>query len=235
VNGIIYPVIVILPEFTGQVLIKSDTYPSRNIWLLLVPAAGSVIFILMYVVATLYYPGGSQADKAAKGFSWAHNYWCNLLNEKGINGEPSSSPMVALPALGVLCVTMAFFAYLFPMQVGFSRRVRVLLQVAGIASMVVALFLFTEFHDWVINVASTLGLVGVVGTMVGLRMLKWRCLFWMGILNLLLVILNNVLYYNEPLMFALPLVQKITFLSFLLWISLISVGLYRGKIPKNGV
>jgi hypothetical protein len=223
------------PEFTGHVLIKTGTYSSRNKWLL-VPAAGSVIFILLYILATLLYPGGSQAEKAARGFSWQHNYWCNLLHEKGVNGEPSFSPMIALPAMGVLCVTMATFAYLFPMQVGFSRRVRVSLQIAGIASMVVTFFLYTELHDWVINVASALGLVGAVGTMVGLWMLKWRGLFWMGVFNIMLVVLNNVLYYNSSLTYALPVVQKITFFSFLLWISIISIALYyKGKITENAV
>jgi hypothetical protein len=63
---------------------------------LLVPAAGSVVFALMYFIATLLYPGGSQADKAAIGFSWLHNYWCNLMNENGINGEPNRGQMMAL-------------------------------------------------------------------------------------------------------------------------------------------
>lgn len=86
-----------------------------------------------------------------------------------------------------------------------------------------------------INIASFLGLFGVAGTMVGLRMLRWNNLFWFGVFNLVLVVLNNVLYYEKSWMYALPVVQKITFLSFLLWISMISVGLYRGKITENAV
>lgn len=35
-------------------------------------------FLLFYVVATFFYPGGSQLDKTASGFSWTQNYWCNL-------------------------------------------------------------------------------------------------------------------------------------------------------------
>lgn len=220
-------------EITGQVLRLNNTYSTKRAWLLL-PAAGSVIFIVMYVVATFYYPGGSQADKAARGFSWLHNYWCNLLNEKGINGEPNPSRLVAVPAMGVLCVTMASFSYLFPLAVPFGKRWRVVIQVAGIASMVAAFFLFTDLHDAVIDVASLLGLVGAVGTMAGLQKLKWRWLFGLGVLNFAWVAANNVLYYNRPLIAALPVVQKITFLSFLLWISLISIGLYRGKITESG-
>ena len=37
------------------------------------------MFLVLYVVAAQYYPGGSQADQASRGFDWVHNYWCNLV------------------------------------------------------------------------------------------------------------------------------------------------------------
>ena len=90
-------------------LIKSDTYRRVDYWLL-VPAAGSVLFLVLYIVAAQFYPGGSQADKAAPGFDWVHNYWCNLMNERAGNGQLSASRPIALSAMGVLCVTMGLFA-----------------------------------------------------------------------------------------------------------------------------
>lgn len=196
---------------------------------------GSAVFILLYIIATFYYPGGHHTEKTARGFSWLHNYWCNLMGEKGVNGEPNGARSIAFAAMGVLCVTMAVFAYIFPGQVPFRKWVRIMLQLSGIGSMMVAFFIFTEQHDLLINIASLLGVVGAIGTMIGLRMLRWNNLFWFGVFNLVLVVLNNVLYHNEGLIFALPVVQKITFLSFLLWISMMSIGMYRGKITKNSV
>lgn len=55
----------------------------KSKWLLF-PPTGILIFFMLYVVAALLYPGGSQADKASTGFSWMNNYWCNLLNEKAM-------------------------------------------------------------------------------------------------------------------------------------------------------
>jgi hypothetical protein len=104
--------------------------------------------------------------------------------------------------------------------------VRVLAQVSGIGGMVLAMFIFTEAHDWLINISCMLGVVSAVGTMVGMRMLRWRFLFWLGVLNLVMVVLNNVLYHYKPWMVALPLAQKITFLMFLGWVFWISVKLY---------
>lgn len=206
-------------------MIKTETYRFSRICLL-VPAMGAVLFLVLYVVAAQYYPGGSQADKAARGFHWVHNYWCNLLNERGVNGELSASRPIALAAMAVLCVTMGFFAWIFPMQVPFNRNVRVLVQVSGIVGMVLAMFIFTEMHDLLINISCLLGVISAVGTMVGLRKLRWGFLFWLGILNMVMVVVNNVLYHYKPWIVALPVVQKITFLMFLGWVFWISVKLF---------
>jgi uncharacterized membrane protein YfhO len=37
---------------------------------ILSPFIGVVLFLILYVVATIFYPGGSQADMNATGFSW---------------------------------------------------------------------------------------------------------------------------------------------------------------------
>lgn len=93
--------------------------------------------------------------------------------------------------------------------------------------MITGIFLFTDFHDIIINIASLCGLVATTGTFAGLRKLKWRNLFRMGTFNLALVAVNNILYYNDGLRLYLPVVQKITFLFFLLWICLIDIHLFK--------
>ncbi len=98
--------------------------------------------------------------------------------------------------------------------------------------MTIGMFLFTHLHDIVINVASLFGLIAVFGTFAGLRKLKWMSLFWLGIFNLMLVALNNILYYGNGLRLYLPLVQRVTFLFFLLWICLISIRLFN-RINSN--
>lgn len=194
---------------------------------LLFPAFGAIIFCILYLVAAYRYPGGSQTDANNPGFSWTQNYWCNLLNETAINGQPNKSRPVAMIAMLVLAITLVYFWYFFPEQAGFNTASKRIIQGSGAAAMVTGLFMSGEFHDMIINLASLFGLVAIAGTFAGLYKLKWKYLLWFGILNLLLVALNNLLYYNEGWRFWLPLVQKITFFSFLLWISLISVGLYR--------
>jgi hypothetical protein len=93
--------------------------------------------------------------------------------------------------------------------------------------MTTGMFLFTSAHDLIVNIASLCGLVAMTGTFVGLYKSKWTRLFWLGIFNLALVALNNILYYGNDLKLYLPVVQKVSFLFFLVWICLINIQLYR--------
>lgn len=94
--------------------------------------------------------------------------------------------------------------------------------------MIVGFFLFTNFdHDLITNLASMFGLIATAGTCIGLYKNKWKTLFIFGISNIILVIANCILYYNTDLILYLPVVQKITFAAFLIWICLINFRIYQ--------
>jgi hypothetical protein len=196
----------------------------------LLPVYGSIIFIALYITAALLYPGGSQADKQAQGFSWLNNYWCNLLNEKAINGTVNPARPFALTGMLVLCTTLSLFWFNFPGFAHFKNPAKIIYQLSGLLSMFSAMMLFSRFHDLATNVAGAFGVIALVGTFAGLRRFQWNKLFVFGIFNLLLVVLNNYLYYHSDLIYLLPVVQKISFASFLCWICCISVMLYRTNV-----
>ncbi len=198
----------------------------KRAWVL-TPVVGILLFVLLYIAAALNYPGGSQIDQHSIGFSWVNNYWCNLLNERAINGHYNGGRPIALTGMVVLCSSLSLFWYLFPRYIHFSKFSRLVVQLSGTLSMMIAIFLFTNFHDAITYVASFIGLIAVAGTFIGLYKIKWFGLFWFGIFNMTLVVLNNYLYYTKGMLVYLPVVQKITFVSFLLWICWINVGLYR--------
>jgi hypothetical protein len=186
--------------------------------------SGCLLFSLLYVVATFYYPGGTYLDKSSQGFSWAQNYWCNLLNENAINGQHNPAKPIAFTAMIVLSLTVMMFWYMFPFQAGFKTPERYIMQLSGFLSMAISVFISTDLHDSIINVAGLFGLIALTGTLIGLRKLRWTYLFYMGLFIVLLLALNNLLYYLKNLMYYLPVVQKITFLSFLLWICFINLN-----------
>ncbi len=201
----------------------------NNSWLLL-PFFGILLYVLLYIVSTFYYPGGNQADKNFKGFSWLQNYWCNLLDENSINGMHNPARPVALTAMFILCFSLAFFWYIFPVQINFNKLARLAIQLSGFIAMALGIFLFTGYHDIIINIATLFGLVAIIGTFTGLQKLKWKNLFWLGIFNMSLIAINNILYYGKGLLIYLPVVQKITFVFFLIWFCLIDINLYKRSL-----
>ena len=206
---------------------------TKNIYVL-IPLFGTVIFFVLYILATILYPGGSQVDKNSIGFSWTNNYWCNLLNETAINGQPNPAKSIALTGMLVLCLTLSFFWFIFPRQINTSKNLKLTIQVSGILAMTVAFFLFTDInHDLVTNLASSFGAIATIGTFIGLYKKKWFGLFAFGLLNILLVALNNLCYYNKELIIYLPVIQKISFASFLIWICCIDINLYRRTAIAN--
>lgn len=62
---------------------------------------------------------------------------------------------------------------------------------------------------------------------------RWYSIFYIGALIPLLVALNNLLYYNDALISYLPVVQKISFLYFLVWMSLVTVAIYYRCLGKS--
>ena len=214
-------------------MIKIKTNSTNSDWVL-TPIAGIVIFVLLYFIASILYPGGSQADTASKGFSWLHNYWCNLLNENGINGKYNPGRYFAITGMLVLCISMAIFWWLFAQLIPFNKRFSIALQVSAIASACCGFFLFTRYHDIVINLTGLLAFVAFAGTFAGLYKTGWRKLFWLGVFNIGLIAINNLIYYNKTYIAYLPVVQKITFVFFLVWICLIDLELFRlGKQSKE--
>lgn len=212
----------------------------NSIWTL-APLFGTILFIALYIVAAFFYPGGSQVDKNSAGFSWINNYWCNLLNEKAINGQDNPAKPIAMTGMFILCSTLTLFWFLFPKNINLNNSLKLTIQISGVLSMIIAFFLFTNInHDLITNLASFFGFVATVGTFIGLFKIKWYGLFIFGLFNILLVGLNNYVYYTNGLIIYLPVIQKITFAAFLSWICCIDINLYYktrtanvAKAPKN--
>jgi hypothetical protein len=83
----------------------------------------------------------------------------------------------------------------------------------------------------VTNLASFFGLIATTGTFIGLYQTKWQRLFVFGFFIIILVCLNNYVYYTKGFIIYLPVIQKISFASFLIWVCSIDVALY--KKQKN--
>lgn len=206
-------------------LININANMKKTIWVL-IPFFGILLFALLYIVATFYYPGGSLAQKSTKGFDWVHNYWCDLTDQTARNGEINFARPIALSAMLILFSSLAVFWFHLPLLFQESK-INQIIRYTGISSMIVAIFMFTKFHDIVINLAGLFGTITLTGTLVGLYKNKFRNLFFFGLICLATLLLNYFIFDTGWLLSYLPLIQKITFVMFFLWICLIDVYLYQ--------
>jgi hypothetical protein len=194
---------------------------------ILIPVWGILIFITLYILAASLYPGGSDVYKTASGFSWRHNYWCELLAKQSINDQPNAARPVAIIAMFVLAISLIIFWYYIPGLFTSGRMGSRVIRYSGISSMLVLPVMLTGFHDRVINLAALLGCIAIIILIVNLHRHKMYLLFYFGILCLLLCGVNNYVYYTTHVLYYLPVIQKISFLIFLLWFTLLTAKLYR--------
>lgn len=106
---------------------------------ILVPVFGISLFAVLYFIATQYYPGGSQADVKSIGFSWQHNYWCNLLNENAMNGQANPARPIAISAMIILCFSLTYFWFNLPIWIQSSNIIAILIRSSGILAMGISL------------------------------------------------------------------------------------------------
>ncbi|OYY23952.1 MAG: hypothetical protein B7Y69_03295, partial [Sphingobacteriia bacterium 35-40-8] len=192
---------------------------------LVLPISGIIAFAVFYVLASLQYPGGSQADPQSIGFSWMNNYFCNLLSPIAINGQANVGQPFALFSLLVLALSLALFWWSFPNYLPLSQFQTKIIRIAGVSSMIIACLLFTNInHDVITNTASLFGLIAILTSMWAIYQNKLMGIFIFGLFNLFLVLINNWLYYDASLIKYLPLVQKISFASVLIWIIWINLN-----------
>ena len=189
---------------------------------------GIGLFVFLYIVATFLYPGGSDIDKTATGFSWRHNYWCELMAGHAQNGKINTARPVAITAMFVLAISLITFWYQVPFLFHGKKMGNLLIRCGGIGSMLIVPFMFAGQHDMVMNIAGLLGCIAIAILVVKLRADKLYSLFAHGILCIALCSINNYIYYTGDFLYYLPVIQKITFLSFLLWFTLLSLRIFAG-------
>lgn len=207
---------------------------NRNNSYTLLVFTGLFLFVFLYLLAAIRYPGGWPGNPSGAGFSWRHSYWCNLLNETALNGRPNSGRWPAIAGMWVLGITLLIFWFQTGAALGHTHRLaaRVLLVTGSLSSLTV-LFLPFGFHDTIVNCSSGAGLIALFLLMQFLFRRRFLRLFSWGLLNALLVGINNYLYYTEDGTGHLPWVQKLSFLSFLLWMAAISGHFRKDGIVKN--
>jgi hypothetical protein len=178
---------------------------------------GIALSMILLFTATRLYPGGSQLDKNAIGFDWANNYLCNLFNEKAVNGASNPARFWAIGGMFLLCASIALFFSRFSKKIPKKMDANII-QYSGISAMFCTFFLVTSYHDLMTIFASTFGLLTIFYITVYTFISKLTFFKYLSVFCLLILYLNNYIYYTQNLLHLLPILQKVSLLSIIIWL-----------------
>lgn len=118
-----------------------------------------VTSVILIVIATLGYPGGSLLDKDSIGFEWSKNFLSNLFATKAINGSENPAWIWAIIGMAFNSVGYGIFFINMSKKIS-SRQWANILKFIGIANIIFIFLIATPLHD--------LGVISIVLTLIGL-------------------------------------------------------------------
>jgi hypothetical protein len=118
-----------------------------------------VISVILIVIASLVYPGGSLLDKNSTGFHWSQNFLSNLFTSKAINGSENPGWIWALIGMAFHSVGYGIFFINMSKKIP-SRQWANILKYLGAANILFIFLIATPLHD--------LGTISIILTLFGL-------------------------------------------------------------------
>jgi hypothetical protein len=118
-----------------------------------------VISVILIVIATLVYPGGSLFDKNSIGFDWSKNFVSNLFASKAINGSENPGRIWAI--IGMAFHSVGYGIFFINMSKKISlRQWATILKFIGATNILLIFLIATPLHD--------LGTISIILTLFGL-------------------------------------------------------------------
>jgi hypothetical protein len=172
---------------------------------------GITISVLLILIATMVYPGGSLFDKDSIGFDWSRNFVSNLFSAKAINGSDNLSRIWADGGMIFLSGSFAIFFIKFSTKIPVKNAANII-KYLGAGGMLFTFLIVTPLHDIMVTIASTLFLVSLFYITVfvfktRLHLFKFLCVIC------LLIYYYTLYLYGSGNYILLPIMQKITFAS----------------------
>ena len=178
---------------------------------------GIIISLLLLLVATRHYPGGSQNDKNSVGYDWKNNYLSNLFGAKAVNGSENASRPWAIAGMLFLCASFALFFIEFSKKIPAKGAARII-RYCGAGAMVFSFLAVTPYHDAVIRIASTLALISMFYITVFVFKARLHLLGILSVVCLLVSYSCNYIYFTRSYVEYLPIFQKIALSITIIWI-----------------
>lgn len=182
------------------------------------------LYVVIFVFSAIEYPGGSFNLPHAVGFSWFHNFLCDVMDPVTKGGLINPARTLAVVSHVVLSLTMISFFYILPEV--FERRNRnfYLVRYAGMFTMTVFIFMYTSHHDLIVTLTGVLGTVALLPFFIELRDYSNNALKQLAWLCFALSIVVFFIFETKLGFYYLPFLQKIAFVldaGWVIWVSLL--------------
>jgi len=173
-----------------------------------------VISVILTVIATFVYPGGSFLDKDSTGFDWTKNFISNLFAAKAINGLDNTSRIWAIIGMAFNSVGYGLFFINMSKKIT-ERTAATVLKLIGFGNVLFSFLIVTPLHDMMVTTSSTLFLIGLFYITVFILKTKLH-VFKFACIICLLIFYYTLFLYGYGNWGLLAIMQKVSFISSIL-------------------
>ena len=167
--------------------------------------------VVLIVIASLVYPGGSLLDENSIGFDWSENFISNLFAAKAVNGSENPSRIWAL--FGIAFHSLAYGIFFINMSKKMSvKHAATVLKFIGVSNILFTFLIATPLHDIMVTISSTLFLIGLFYITVFTLKTKLH-LFKVACIICLLTFYFTLFLYGSGNWGLLAIMQKVSFIS----------------------
>jgi len=206
-------------------------YMIKN-YLPFVAIIGMAAYLVVFSFAAVDYPGGSENYAVYDGYSFFHNFLCDVMNPVTQGGLVNKARGLAIVSHIILSITMISFFYILPDIFSWENRNTRLTRVFGVLTMTVFLFMFTSYHDTIVTLTAVLGSIALIPFFIeltkyqhkGLKNLAYTCYF--------LSFVVFVIFVTKFGFYYLPFLQKITFAFDAWWVVWVSIIVIKKRSPE---
>jgi len=189
------------------------------------PTFAAFWFFVLSFVAILLYPGGTQIDPNTAGFSWQHNYWCELLNSQAANGQPNPGMPFAAIGMCFLGISMSAFFYSLPVYCPTTKGQQMIVRFCSLIASTFACLLFTGYHHVMLLGFSIFTFLTILTALIILAEARQYPGFSAGITVFIMIQGSNLIYYLNWHKEILPWFQKLTIFLTAFWVVWLSLRL----------
>jgi len=119
-----------------------------------------IISIIVMVIATWVYPGGSFINSNSTAFDWSKNTFSNLFKEKAINGSDNPARYWGIISVAFQSIGYGLFFIRMSTKIP-NKHTTTVLKIIGFANILFNFLIATSLHDMMVVISSSLSMLGL--------------------------------------------------------------------------